>query len=87
MIAKFSYRMENALFGNLMSPVGLAKDIERQVLITLLEKDLDELEMQLKQQQLSSKSRYHTHANPSQGTGLTRGSLQLSVKYAWTTHA
>ena len=56
MIAKFVYRIEIALFGNSISPVGLARDIERQGLIMLLEKDLNEVETELKQQQLSCKS-------------------------------
>ncbi|KAJ9615859.1 hypothetical protein H2200_001936 [Cladophialophora chaetospira] len=54
MIAKFSYRVEQVMTGNATNATGLPKDTDRQVLMTLLERDLQELEMQIKAQQLSS---------------------------------
>jgi hypothetical protein len=83
MIARYCYRMEQVLFVNPISATGLARDIDRQVLVTLLERDLDELEMQIKPQQLSSESNM---PNTLQGTHLIAPySLQSHVLRSRTT--
>ncbi|KEF52751.1 uncharacterized protein A1O9_11168 [Exophiala aquamarina CBS 119918] len=77
--------MERVLFGNPMRYIGSTKDIDRQVLITLLEKDLDELGMQIRSSPLSSKS---STRKPLDCTGLI-AFLQspVSVLYLLTTCA
>lgn len=56
MIAKFCYRVDQAMSGNAMNAADMPKDTTSQVLMTLLEEDLEELETQIKAQQLSCES-------------------------------
>lgn len=59
MIAKFSHRMEQLIYGSPMKAAAPPGGAERQGLVKLLEGDLDNLEAQIKQQQPSCEYRDH----------------------------